>query len=80
MARVCKYQKENMKECKCSNYYITYSDNNFGRHMCRLSEWKKKKGVCPYDKNIIAPRRNKVIQEIKDKKQKTLIMCKITVA
>ncbi len=72
MTKVCKYQKENIKECKCSNYYISYSEKNDGKMYCRLSEWKKKKGVCPYDKSIIAPRRNKVIQEIKDKTQKTL--------
>lgn len=30
--------------------------------MCRLTEWKKKRGVCPYDKNIVS-------QEKKRKKE-----------
>jgi len=59
-----------MIEGKCSDYFISHSEKNNGRALCRLSEWKKKKGVCPYDKNIIAPNRNK------DKKQKKLLFNK----
>ena len=39
--------------------------------MCRLTEWKKKIGVCPYDKSIYSPQL-KIKKAIKDKKQKTL--------
>jgi len=40
--------------------------------MCRISEWKKKKGICPYDKSIYS-QATKIKKEIKDKKQRELI-------
>jgi len=44
--------------------------------MCRLPEWKRKKGVCPYDKTIVSKslRTKKTTTSIKDKKQRTLLM------
>jgi hypothetical protein len=53
MAAVCKHQEENMEKKKCSDYFIFWSKNPC-RHYCRLTEWKTKKGVCPYDKNIVS--------------------------
>ena len=50
MARVCKHAEENRKAKLCKNYFISYSRG--GREMCRLSEWKVKAGVCPYDCKI----------------------------
>jgi len=53
MARTCKYPEElNKENNKCSDYFISHSKG--GTYMCRLSEWKKKKGVCPYDSSIFA--------------------------
>ncbi len=71
MVKVCKYQEENIKERKCPNYFISHSGNRDGRMMCRLSEWKRKIGICPYDKTIYSPQ-IKLKKAIKDKKQKTL--------
>ena len=51
MARTCKYVKKNMEEQKCENYYYSNSKSAF---LCRLTEWKKKKGVCPYDPTIFS--------------------------
>ena len=67
MVKKCKYVEENQKERKCSDYFM-FGD---GRIMCRLTEWKKKKGVCPYDKTIYSPQ-IKLKKAIKDKKQRTL--------
>ena len=50
MVRTCKYVERNREECKCSDYFISHSKG--GTVMCRLTEWKKKIGVCPYDKSI----------------------------
>ena len=36
--------------------------------MCRLSEWKKKKGVCPYDSSIQSHRHQLKILAIGNKK------------
>lgn len=59
----CKYINKD-----CNDRYFS---SNRG-HCCRLAEWKRKKGVCPYDKKIFSKPR-KIIKAIKDKKQKTLI-------
>jgi hypothetical protein len=61
-----------MKERKCSDYFIFYSRGN--RHYCRLSEWKSKKGVCPYDKAIVSNaylkrgKKNKKLEDFKNAK------------
>jgi hypothetical protein len=68
---LCKHFDRNMKERKCSDYYMSHSSHRMGIH-CRLYEWKQKKGVCPYDKKIMS-KPAKIKQEIKDKKQKTLL-------
>jgi len=47
----CKYVEINQKESKCTDYYYSHRAKG-GGCMCRLPEWKKKLGVCPYDKNI----------------------------
>ena len=47
----CKYVERNQAEQKCSDYYDSHNPKHDGR-MCRLKEWKHKKGVCPYDKTI----------------------------
>jgi len=67
MVKQCKYVEKNKKEKKCSDYFISHSKGFI--IMCRLSEWKKKKGVCPYDKTIMSQQKiNK-----KDKCQRRLI-------
>ena len=50
MVKTCKYAEQNRKEGKCNDYFI--SESKGGVCMCRLTEWKKKQGVCPYDKTI----------------------------
>jgi hypothetical protein len=69
MAKVCKHQEQNMKERKCSDYFIHWSKNP-SRCYCRLSEWKRKKAVCPYDKSIYSKafhiKGNKKIGEYKN--------------
>lgn len=67
----CKYYARNQKEGKCSDYYWSHTKKG-SIVRCRLFEWAQKKGVCPYDTKIYAPRNKKIIKAIKDKKQKTL--------
>ena len=69
MVKTCKYAEQNRKEGKCMNYFISHSKGSV--MMCRLTEWKKKIGVCPYDKTIYSPQ-IKLKKAIKDKKQRTL--------
>jgi len=38
----------------CGDRYVSHS-NGKETAKCRLSEWKKKIGICPYDKTITAP-------------------------
>jgi len=42
--------------------------------MCRIIEWKRKKGRCPYDANIVSKslKTNKTRKLIKNKQQKTI--------
>lgn len=47
----CKYYEKNMLERKCHDYYYSHGTKKSGCY-CRFAEWKRKKGVCPYDKNI----------------------------
>lgn len=68
MVKVCKYQEQNIKERKCLNYFISHSKGS--RHMCRLSEWKKKHGVCPYDSLIRSEKNKSQLKE--DPNQKKL--------
>ena len=66
----CKYYEQNKKECKCSDYYWSHSKST-SIVRCRLKEWSKKKGVCPYDDKIFSiPKVEK--KYFKNKKQKTL--------
>ena len=67
----CKHFMQNQKEGKCHDYYYS---SKAGCMMCRLFEWKMKKGVCPYDSMIFSTPR-KMRKEIKDGKQKTLNIC-----
>lgn len=57
----CKYVDLNREKNKCHNYYLHHEYIV----MCRLPEWKKKKGTCPYDKNITSKPHKKVIKGIK---------------
>lgn len=63
----CKHYEENIQKCKCFDYYYSHGTKKRGC-FCRLKEWKQKKGICPYDKNIFS----KTLQ-IKNKNQRTLI-------
>jgi hypothetical protein len=51
MVKQCKYVKENSEQGKCKDYFISHSGKH-DRVCCRLSEWKRKSGTCPYDKTI----------------------------
>jgi hypothetical protein len=51
---------------KCRDRYFSCSRG----HQCRLKEWKKKIGVCPYDKSIFSIPRT--IKKTLDKEQKRL--------
>ena len=51
MVKFCKYQEEEREKSRCSNKFIFYTKSPF-KYYCRLSEWKKKRGVCPYDSKI----------------------------
>jgi hypothetical protein len=46
MTKTCKYPKES-----CPDRYFS-NKNNHTTPFCRLTEWKKKSGVCPYDPGI----------------------------
>jgi len=41
---LCKFPEK-----KCFDRYYSQTRSN---HFCRLREWKRKKGVCPYDAKI----------------------------
>ena len=69
MVKQCKYVERNQKECKCPDYFYRHVDHGT-KVMCRLTEWKKKKGVCPYDKTIIS--QAKKIKKERDKGQRIL--------
>lgn len=61
-----------MKKCKfpdkdCSDRYFSSKKNC---KCCRLDEWKRKSGVCPYDKTIQSHAKSK--KQLKIKGQKTL--------
>ena len=66
----CKYPEKD-----CMDRYRSHAERKEGLH-CRLKEWKKKKGICPYNKEIRS-RSSELIQKkhpIKlDKYQKRLI-------
>jgi hypothetical protein len=46
MIRKCKFP-----ELPCDDSYQSHGTHKHGR-FCRLVEWKKKHGVCPYDSSI----------------------------
>jgi hypothetical protein len=69
MAR-CKYYEKNQREGKCNDYYWSHS-KSMSIVRCRLYEWKRKKGVCPYDSKIFSV--PKKIRKELNKKQKTLL-------
>jgi len=62
---ICKYVERNNLENKCSDYYVSHAGNKT-RYKCRLSEWKKKLKVCPYDKKIKSCSRKPKAQMILD--------------
>jgi hypothetical protein len=70
MARQCKHVEENQKSGKCHDFYISHSKG--GIVMCRLAEWKKKRGTCPYDRSIKSFPGN-IRRRITDKCQRKLI-------
>lgn len=49
----CKHVQENQKQNKCHDYYMSHNEHHPGIH-CRLKEWKRKRGICPYDKSILS--------------------------
>ena len=64
-----------MKTCKfpnkpCNDRYMS-TRNNYTTPICRLDEWKKKKGICSYDSKIHSVSK-KTKKAIKDKSQRTL--------
>ncbi len=63
MARKCKYQS---KDCK-----DRYWSDSKGYYCCRLDEWKRKQGVCPYNKSIFSIP-NKIQRSINNKEQTLL--------
>ena len=54
---------------ECSDRYHSHGKKN-GIY-CRLVEWKRKLGVCPYDKNVHSTTKS-IRKSIKSKQQKTL--------
>ena len=64
----CKFVDKINKENKCLNYYWSHSKGDVCK--CRLPEWKKKVGVCPYDSSIQS--KCKKIIKLKAKGQKEL--------
>ena len=64
--KTCKYPD---KECK-DRYFS--NRNNYTTPICRLDEWKKKKGVCPYNKEIMSRAYNPIIKKKLDKQQTKL--------
>ncbi len=44
--RTCKYPNK-----ECTDRYLS-TRNNYGTPICRLDEWKRKIGVCSYNKEI----------------------------
>ena len=51
MVKQCKYIERNSKEGKCIDYFVFHKPKG-DKVMCRLTEWKRKLRVCPYDKSI----------------------------
>jgi hypothetical protein len=67
MVKTCKHAEQNQHEHKCSDYFI-----RDGRIvMCRLTEWKQRRKVCPYDKTIFSTPKG-LKKAIIDKKQTRL--------
>jgi hypothetical protein len=66
----CKYVEQNNKEHKCSDYFMHHGHEI----RCRLPEWKRKKGICPYNKNIVSKslKTNTTRKKINSKEQKTI--------
>lgn len=65
MSKRCPFPDE-----RCSNRYWNHPQRGGQVAKCRLDEWKKKIGVCPYDKSI---RSGGVKKKVKDLLQKRLI-------
>lgn len=63
MTKKCPYPE---KEC-----IDRYMSNSKGYKCCRLDEWKKKIGVCPYNKEIHSTFKAKKMS--RDKEQRTLL-------
>jgi hypothetical protein len=61
----CKYTDK-----ECSNRYHSHGTKKNGIY-CRVVEWKRKMGICPYDKNIHSTIKS-IRKAIKNKQQKTL--------
>jgi hypothetical protein len=70
MTMKCKFVEQNNQEHKCNDYFM----HNGSTQMCRLPEWRRKKGVCPYDKNIVSKslKSNTTRKKIISKEQKTM--------
>lgn len=52
MTKKCRYPGKT-----CCNRYHSHHRDKTGKErgiLCRLSEWKKKRGVCPYDISIFS--------------------------
>ena len=59
-------------KCKydgCKDSYISHAGGK-ERRMCRLAEWKRKSGVCPYDSKIHSKKHRTAV--LREKGQKTL--------
>lgn len=37
---------------ECCDRYTSYGHNKYGKKYCRIAEWKRKFGKCPYDKTM----------------------------
>lgn len=64
----CKHFAQNQKEGKCKDYYWSHASATGTVVKCRLKEWCKKRGICPYDDNIFSLPKT-VKKDIKDRKQ-----------
>ncbi len=69
--RTCKYPDKD-----CGDRYLS-ARNNHTTPICRLDEWKQKKGTCPYNPEIRSVT-YKVRTAIKDKNQTSLSNTKNT--
>jgi len=64
---ICPFYPLNKVQHQCNDYYITHK----GIVKCRLKEWKKRRKICPYDKNIFSTPRG-LRKAIKNKEQTRL--------